>query len=385
MIQKRLEISWLTEFSCTGDKCPLTCCVTDWGISLMDKEIEGYKKLNHPYRDEILKCIDFDRKCFKGDENYRCKMLTEEGLCKIVQHVGPQALSFTCQFFPREMYVNGDILEAGVEAVCPVVAEKLFEDRLPTFDYKEIKTKAKIEQTGDYNIYDSLVIMRNFLINLFMAGTNEDVYGKIFLMLDITFAVRKMIAAGELNPENVDRLCNQYDNETLISQICLGMRDMKYSKTSDKDSLLRTFGLHRELFNTLMLRLSIRFKDMEINRYLTDFELLADSVNRLVGVYREKYSSFLRNFFINKIFLFFISKKEEDFGNKILNVMNELFLIQLFAAMYFDQNGGITISEYALIVAKVDRSIAHSGRAYKQLKELNAGLTAKEFMDMLMF
>ena len=45
MLQKRLEISWLTEFKCTGDKCPFTCCVTEWGINLMDNEIEAYKKL----------------------------------------------------------------------------------------------------------------------------------------------------------------------------------------------------------------------------------------------------------------------------------------------------------------------------------------------------
>ncbi len=385
MLQKRLEISWLTEFKCTGDKCPFTCCVTEWGINLMDNEIEAYKKLNHPYRDEILKCIDFEKKCFKGDENYRCKLLTKEGLCKIVQNVGPQALSFTCQHFPREIYINGDIFESGVEAACPVVTERLFEEELPGFNYSEINVNTEVESYDGYSTYDALVIARNFLLNLFMSGENDEVYGKVFILLDMISALKKMTDSEELNPENVDKLCNQYDSEALIMQICNTMKEMQYNVSMDKDKLLGLFGLHRELLNTLILRLSLRFKEMELNRYISDFTLLADSINRLIRVCRKDYSAFLRNFFINKIFLFFIPKKGEEFGDKILNVMNELFLIQFFAAMYFDQNNGISLSEYALIITKIDRSVAHSSKAFEQLKELNKQLSVKEFMDLLMF
>ena len=64
MLRKKLEISTLTEFNCTGNKCPLTCCVTTWGISLTDKEIEAYKNIKHPFKEEIVAAIDKEKKRF---------------------------------------------------------------------------------------------------------------------------------------------------------------------------------------------------------------------------------------------------------------------------------------------------------------------------------
>ncbi len=385
MKQKRLEISWFRDFKCTGDKCRLTCCVTDWQIKLLDNELEAYKKLKHPYGKEILKAIDFEKKCFKGDENYRCLMLTEEGLCKIVQNIGTGALSATCQYFPREMYINGDILEDGVEAVCPEVGKMLFSSELPSFRYEEYDVKATATAPASYNLYDSLAIARNFLINMFMAGDAEEVYGKIFLLLDMVFELKKLIERRELTPENTDELCSRYDNEELIGEVCGTIRRMKYDREIEEDKLFSMFALYRELFKSLILRLGFRFKGMEINRYLSDFTLLTGAVNRLIALYRKEYSPFLRNYMINKIFLFFIPLEEADFGNKILNAINELFIIQIFAAMKLDDCNELSLDDYTVIIAQIDRYMAHSSRVTSQLRELNMKLSAKDFMDMVMF
>ena len=59
----------------------------------------------------------------------RCQMLTEDGWCRIVLECGEEYLSGTCTTFPRKVKQFGDIMECMVEIVCPLVAERVFDDK----------------------------------------------------------------------------------------------------------------------------------------------------------------------------------------------------------------------------------------------------------------
>ena len=385
MLRKKLEISTLTEFNCTGNKCPLTCCVTTWGISLTDKEIEAYKSIKHPFKEEIVAAIDKEKKRFKGDENDRCRMLTKEGLCKIVLKFGDKALSTTCRYFPREMYINGDIYEAGAEVACPVVAERLFEDKLPYFTYDEEEIDGEVPENTDYTMYDSLSEIRNFIIDLLLSGEPEDVYGKVFIIIDIVTGIKNLIKEGSLNSESSAVLLSRYNNDELISKICEGMREVKCKSCLTEALLFKVLGAHSDMMREIMLQFVVRFKEIDINKCFSDTKLFMEGVNGLIDFTRKNCPAFLRNFLINKIFLFFIPKEDEKFGDRIFQIFNELFLIQLFAAASYAQNGGITLEEYSVIVAKTDRMTVHFEKVGEFLNKMNEKLSAKDFIDMLMF
>ena len=133
-----------------------------------------------------------------------------------------------------------------------------------------------------------------------------------------------------------------------------------------------------------MLQFVVRFKEIDINKCLSDTKLFMEGVNGLIDFTRKSCPAFLRNFLINKIFLFFIPK-EEEFGDRMFQIFNELFLIQLFAGVHYAEKGSITLEEYSVLIAKMDRMIAHSDKACELLNKMNEKLSAKDFIDMLLF
>lgn len=385
MLRKKLEISTLTEFQCTGGKCPLTCCVTTWGITLREDEVKAYKKIKHPFGKVIMDAIDEKNRLFKGDENNRCQLLTTGGLCKIVQRFGPDALCVTCKFFPREIYVNGDIYEAGVEAACPVVAEKLLDSKLPYFTYDEEEIDKELPEDTDYSMYDSLSPIRNFLIELLLSDNNDNIYGKIFIIIDMMTRLKDLIEKNELTPESSALLLSEYDNEELIAQVCSGMRNIKGSNSLTDNVIFKSLGLHSNIMKKIAVKLIPNFLELDINKYISDIGLLRDSINGLITFTRENCPYFLRNFIINKLFLFFIPKEKDIFGDLMFHIFNELFLIQFVAGIHYGEHNGITLEEYAVIIAKIDRLTAHSKTARELLNKLGENLSAKNYIDMLMF
>ena len=69
----------------------------------------------------------------------------------------------------------------------------------------------------------------------------------------------------------------------------------------------------------------------------------------------------------------------------MFHIFNELFLIQFVAGIHYGEHNGITLEEYAVIIAKIDRLTAHSKTARELLNKLGENLSAKNYIDMLMF
>lgn len=128
-----LKPAFYDDFSCIGDKCPLTCC-GGWQITIDDKTLKEYRlmggKIGRFARKGVCYNKELRSNVVKLDQGH-CTLLNDNQLCEIVLEKGPQKLCQTCMVFPRETVISGDIEEKYLFLGCPRVVEMLFEIQKP--------------------------------------------------------------------------------------------------------------------------------------------------------------------------------------------------------------------------------------------------------------
>ena len=120
---------YYSEFTCTADKCPVTCC-QEWKIYVDDMTKEKWKSLTPP------ECVGGHKKNLNSftekkegqrvirlTDDHRCPFLTENLLCSLVLTYDADILSETCTTFPREYHDFSDHREASLMPCCPAVID----------------------------------------------------------------------------------------------------------------------------------------------------------------------------------------------------------------------------------------------------------------------
>ncbi|TKU93580.1 flagellin lysine-N-methylase [Citrobacter sp. wls620] len=122
------EPNFVTTFQCTGTQCRDHCC-KGWNIHLDKTTVNKYVSS----KNEIIKNIAKENiillkkdiaqwgviKLADGTGN--CPYLTEESLCQVQKTLGAQALSTTCQTFPRVERVYKNDVRKSLNLSCPEV------------------------------------------------------------------------------------------------------------------------------------------------------------------------------------------------------------------------------------------------------------------------
>ena len=107
--------TYYSTFKCIADRCRHSCCV-GWEISVDPSTMKRYREMGEAGR-EILSHIDCEDGLIMLDEE-RCPFLDDRGLCKIISSYGEDAVSDICRRHPRFYHRVGNIVEAGIGAVC---------------------------------------------------------------------------------------------------------------------------------------------------------------------------------------------------------------------------------------------------------------------------
>lgn len=212
---KVVSMEWFTRFRCIGGHCPLTCCSSMWKVALTEEEIKKYKNMNHSFQGEIMKWVDEKDKCMITDvETGKCGLLTEDGWCRMVLECGESYLSKTCAVFPRYAKAYGDIIETGVEIVCPVVAGYLLENVPIEFEFQEKEIDEK-RKSVDYQVYDSLAlaIIQIFAMSVWVLDgkIEKEKYEVLISMVDRIFSHKEnflITMSEELKKLGQDNIAN---------------------------------------------------------------------------------------------------------------------------------------------------------------------------------
>lgn len=123
------------KFQCTASACPMTCCM-QWRIAVDDETLLRWPQ---DWKKQVKEVEEGHVIRLKKDG--MCPFLNEEKLCKIVFSHGEQAISHTCQTFPREEHRYHGRIERCLTPGCPAVLDLMWEQDDFHILEKEIKEK----------------------------------------------------------------------------------------------------------------------------------------------------------------------------------------------------------------------------------------------------
>ena len=120
---------YYSEFTCTADSCPITCC-QEWKIYVDDITKEKWNSLTPPetaggHKKNLNSFTEKKegQRVIRLTDDHRCPFLTENLLCSLVLTYDADVLSETCTAFPREYHDFEDHREASLMPCCPAVID----------------------------------------------------------------------------------------------------------------------------------------------------------------------------------------------------------------------------------------------------------------------
>ena len=148
-----------SEFKCKADKCKHSCC-KGWEIDIDEDTLLYYKSLDTELGNEIRQNIhEGEDTFFKLTDEKKCPFLKDDGLCKIIEELGEDALCDICRLHPRFFVEINDYSLAGVGLSCEKASELIFEkkslnfiicDSQKTISFQELLEMLDIDISQDY-------------------------------------------------------------------------------------------------------------------------------------------------------------------------------------------------------------------------------------------
>lgn len=123
-----LQPKYVKNFQCDGNRCNAKCC-KDWRIDIDIDTYKKYQRIKNPaVRKKILASLEpnndkIGAMQIKRNQAGACPMVCPDNLCYIQRNFGADALSFTCQVYPRLVGYIGDCQLRTLSMTCPVAAE----------------------------------------------------------------------------------------------------------------------------------------------------------------------------------------------------------------------------------------------------------------------
>lgn len=117
---KLYQPDYYDKFQCTASACPMTCCM-QWRIAVDDETLFHWQEDWKKHVKEVE-----EGHVIRLNKDGMCPFLNEEKLCKIVLSHGEQAISHTCQTFPREEHRYNDRIERCLTPGCPAVLDLMW-------------------------------------------------------------------------------------------------------------------------------------------------------------------------------------------------------------------------------------------------------------------
>ena len=117
------EPSYYRDFQCLASKCPDSCC-KEWEVQVDEKSAAYYRTLTGALGERLRAVMRDDPEwgTVMVNEQGRCPMWRQDGLCRIHAELGHDALCKTCRDFPRLCHDYGSFRELGLELSCPEAA-----------------------------------------------------------------------------------------------------------------------------------------------------------------------------------------------------------------------------------------------------------------------
>ncbi|WP_285397580.1 flagellin lysine-N-methylase [Lysinibacillus sp. fls2-241-R2A-57] len=317
---------YLSEFRCIGGACEDTCCV-GWRVTVDKKTYQAYRRVRHPEMVEKLqKYVKRDRKQqndssyakFILDENKKCSMILDDGLCSIQKELGEEFLCNTCAIYPRNLTKVGHVTEKSLTLSCPEAARivLLREEGLGFIETEEPKdTRGLVINELNIEKHPHFWDLRIFTIQL-MQSRQQPIEIRL-IILGLFIQKIEQLKPSELErelPEIMQDYLNRLDNEKFIESLNNIQGNLNFQLT-----------LARELIRYRMSDGSASKKYLTILQQLLEgLGLEEDKDNEGCGNMEEAISKYLTAY--TNFYESFMQKQEYMIENYIVNyVFKNLF------------------------------------------------------------
>ncbi|MGL4361864.1 MAG: flagellin lysine-N-methylase [Cellulosilyticaceae bacterium] len=298
--------SYFKDFVCIGGNCTDSCCI-GWQIPIDIETYKRYKKVTEPRMKQRLQkelvvkkgSVDSEYVAKIKLKNNRCAFLDKNGWCDIYAEFGEQALSHTCELYPRTMNeVDGNI-EYSLTLSCPEACrliltqkESITYTEMPKIDGTVLISGkfSKLNNCNQWQYYS--VFMRKEII-------------KCLQNKEIPFTLR--MQQLKIYAEEINNLCETNQLEKIINVSIKNDIDKRYQKTPRE--MIELFLVVQQVFKEKKCR-QIRYNefikilDETFNvKNGVSFKNVKETYEQLDIEYEEKFlkefSYMLENYFVN--------------------------------------------------------------------------------------
>lgn len=188
---KEFRPSYYDQFHCIASACTDSCC-HQWEIQVDDAAADYYRSLPGALGDKLRSALTEEdgETCFIN-ENGRCPMWRDDGLCSLQAQLGEQALCRTCREFPRLRHDFGDFAELGLELSCPEAARLILSAGPGPFLVRE----AQQTEEPDYDEEAMAILLRTRREALSLLNGDPAAAGARLLLYG--YAVQEELDGGE--------------------------------------------------------------------------------------------------------------------------------------------------------------------------------------------
>ena len=186
--------SYYREFRCLAGCCPDSCC-KEWDVQVDADAAAFYRGLSGDLGERLRQVLlDTEDGILLCNENGRCPMWRQDGLCRIQAELGEQALCRVCREYPRLTHDYGDFRECQLELSCPEAARLILNDSDGVLITEEIPGRAQ----GDYDAEAMEVLRRtrNTAFSL-LVDSSRPVNEALALLLLYCYQAQEELDGGE--------------------------------------------------------------------------------------------------------------------------------------------------------------------------------------------
>ena len=221
-------------FKCIADKCPKSCCI-GWQIMIDENSIDKYLNTTGDFADRLKSSIDYQENCFLQN-NHRCSMLNDNGLCDLHSTLGEEYLCDTCRLYPRHIEEFQDIREYSLSLSCPeatrMLLEKGYDFYIDEAEDDKLDNPDEFEDF-DFIIFDKLEYARDKMLKV--AGDKS-----IPLQKRMDYIATAALKLQELYDEGdifeMDSVSYDDDSLCLSFDYCLNSMDVLIEMEALEDS-----------------------------------------------------------------------------------------------------------------------------------------------------
>lgn len=206
---KILKPRYYDAFRCIASRCPDSCC-KEWDVQVDPVSARRYRMLEGPLGERLRQVMEQrDEDVVMVQENGRCPMWMENGLCRIHGELGEDALCDVCREFPRLRHDYGDFVELGLELSCPEAARLILSEPAEP----EIVVELDEDAEGEYDpqTMDILRASRRKALAL-MEDPSVPVNRALAALLLYGYSVQEQIDGGEEAQLDVQGILEQAES-----------------------------------------------------------------------------------------------------------------------------------------------------------------------------